>query len=414
MITELLAAQRAGWSLDRAFYRDADIYELEEKLLFPRQWTVVGHVSELPQRGSYIQRSLFGQEIVVVNAGDEGYRAFHNVCTHRGSRICKEDGRSPLLVCPYHAWSFKLTGALQTTKDLPDDADPAELGLHPVPMHEMGGLIVCGLDEDVLPDIAPMKAALLPALQYHGLDRAKIAVRQSYPTYANWKLVLENFFECYHCRPSHPEYFRMNGHIAVSAISDPDRAAIWEDDVAQWRAKQDASAPHNQQLRVRGGIGEVHYSLYRQPIGLDRKTASRTGEPVAPVMGRMDGHDGGETAFHIGQLSFMGAYNDYAILFQFLPQGPEETDVIATWLVDADADLADIDTDAMTFMWDVTTRQDKMIIEENAAGVRSPAYRPGPYTKLEAQTSGFVSDYVDIMTNLVTPPPPTVVARAVA
>jgi phenylpropionate dioxygenase-like ring-hydroxylating dioxygenase large terminal subunit len=398
-LVPLIDRQRPGWSLEQPFYIDPEIYAHERALWFPRQWMLIAHVSELPSKGSHIVRDLFGSEIVIVNAGEEGFRAFHNVCTHRGSRICKTDGKAPLLVCPYHAWSFRLNGELQTTKDLPADANPTRLSLHRVPLREAGGLILCGLDETSLPDLQPAFDALLPAMRHHGFDRAKIATRRSYATAANWKLVLENFFECYHCRPSHPEYFRMNAHVKVTALRDEAQAAEWERDLAAWHETVGEDA-HTVAVRAPGDIDAIKFTLRRLPIGLDRKTASRDGKAVAPLMGNFTAYDGGETAIHFGRMSFAGAYNDHIVLFQFIPRGVEDTEVIVTWLVDGDADLDSIDMDSLTFMWDVTTKQDKQIIEENVAGVRSPAYRPGPYTLLEAQTAEFVVTYLDAMKRL--------------
>jgi Phenylpropionate dioxygenase and related ring-hydroxylating dioxygenases, large terminal subunit len=399
-IPALLSRQTPGWSLEQPFYLDPAIFELERALWFPRQWMVMGHISELPVKGAHIVRDLFGHEIVIVNAGDAGFRAFHNVCTHRGSRICKEDGRSPLLVCPYHAWSFRLTGELRSTQEVPEGVDVEKLGLHPIAIHEAGGLIFCGLDGYALPDLTPALDALLPAMRHHGFHRAKIIERRSYPTAANWKLVLENFFECYHCRPSHPEYYRMNGHVKQSAIRDEAAAAEWEREVAAWREAV-GDAEYNVTIRHPGDVDQMKFSLYRQPIGLGRSTISRDGTPVAPLMGGFTSFDGGETAMHFGRLCFAGGYNDHIVLFQFIPRGPEDTDVIATWLVDADANSDLIDVDALTFMWDVTTKQDKQLIEDNAAGVRSRAYRPGPYTALESQSSQFVQSYVDAMRKLL-------------
>ncbi|SEK00416.1 Rieske 2Fe-2S family protein [Sphingobium sp. AP50] len=396
----LLDRHEKGWSLEQSFYVDPEIFAVEQAIWFSRQWTVIAHASELPRKGSHIVRSLFGTSIIVVNSGDAGFRAYYNVCTHRGSRICKEDGHSPLLVCPYHAWSFRLTGELQSTRDLPAGVDPAELGLHEVPLRQIGSLILCGADAENLPDPARAEEVLQPALRHHGLDHAKIAVRRSYPTQANWKLVLENFFECYHCRPSHPEYFRMNGHVKVSAMLDDNAAQEWGKVVDDWRAEV-GDDQHNRTVRVAGTHDEMKFTLYRHPIGLGRQTQSKDGRAVAPLMGGFANYDGGETAMHFGRFSFMGAYNDHAVLFQFIPRGVEETDVVATWFVDADADLELIDMDAMTLMWDITTKQDKQIIEENAQGVRSRAYRPGPYTQLEAQTSDFVESYVTVMRELL-------------
>jgi Rieske 2Fe-2S family protein len=233
----------------------------------------------------------------------------------------------------------------------------------------------------------------------HGIANARVIERRSYPTAANWKLVLENFFECYHCRPAHPEYFRLNGHVSVTAIRDEAAASRWNSTLEEWLAARDP-ATRLEPVRDAGAIDRLKVSVYRQPIGLGRQTHSRDGAPIAPLMGSFTEYDGGETAMHLGRFSFMGAYNDHAVLCQFIPRGPQDTDVVATWFGAAEADPATIDIDALTYLWDVTTRQDKQIIEENAAGVRSPAYVPGPYTRLETQTAAFIADYVGIMAKL--------------
>jgi Rieske 2Fe-2S family protein len=396
-LSALLAAQRRGWSLEQAFYVDPAIFELERQLWFPRQWSIVAHACELPRKGDYVVRNLFGNDVIVVNTG-AAFAAYHNVCTHRGSRICREDGHAPMLVCPYHAWSFRLTGELHSRRELPEGVDPETMGLHKVATREYGGMIFCGLDHAQLPDLEPALEAYGPALRLHGVERAKIAVRRSYATAANWKLVLENFFECYHCRPSHPEYFRLNGHVSTTAIHDDAAAAAWLAETEAWQSAPDRACAVP--VRDDGAVDRVKYSVYRHPIGLGRRTHSRDGIPVAPLMGEFTAFDGGETGIHFGRFCFGGGYNDHFVLFQFVPRAAEDTDVIATWFVDAEADLAKIDIDALTFLWDVTTIQDKRIIEDNAAGVRSRAYRPGPYTKLEQQSADFSWAYVKAMSEL--------------
>lgn len=390
-LIDLVGRQRPGWSLEQAFYLDPSIYEFEQSHWLPRQWSLMGHISEIPLKGDRIVRSLFGEEIIIVRAGPDDIRAFYNVCTHRGSRICKEDGRAPLLTCPYHAWSFHLTGELRSTKDLPEDVDPTELGLHPVPMRETGGLIFCGLDEGKLPDFAPAAEALAPALAQHGIAQARVVARRSYPTNANWKLVVENFLECYHCRPAHPEYFRVNGHVKVTAMRDETRAAEWQEELQNWIAAPSQFDFHHP-ITVEGDLEHMPYGVYRKPIGGGRATLSSDGLPVSTPMGILNGHDGAETAFRFGRLSFIGAVSDYVTLIEIKPRGVDSTDVILTWLVDEKAEPENID--AIAWMWDVTTVQDKRIVEENAAGVRSSAYRPGPYTPLETQTDWFVRTYL--------------------
>ncbi|TIP11044.1 aromatic ring-hydroxylating dioxygenase subunit alpha [Mesorhizobium sp.] len=373
-LVELIDRHRPGWSLEQAFYVDPAIFEFERELWFPRQWSLVAHASEVPEKGRYIVRQIFDEEIIVVRFGDaeEDVAAYYNVCTHRGSRLCTKDGRSRLLVCPYHAWSYRLTGELQTRQDVPENVDPEALGLHRAPTTCVGGLVLCGLEEASLPDVRPLVDALDGGLRNMGIDRARIAARKSYPTKANWKLVIENFFECYHCRPSHPEYFRLNAHEPwTTGASDP------------------------------GGLDKVTYGIARRSIFGGRKTLSEDGQPVSCLMGGRSAYDGGETSFSLGRLSFVYAVSDHATLFQMIPRSATETDVVVTWLVDNDAD-ADIDTDPITWMWDVTTVQDKKIVEDNANGVASKAYRPGPYTALEDHSSFFVQAYLAEMRSLIT------------
>lgn len=400
-VLRLIDAHRPDWSLQQAFYMDPAIFALERELWFPRQWVIAAHASELPEKGRYIVRRLFDEEIVVVRFGDgeEDIAAYYNVCTHRGSRLCTKDGRGRLLVCPYHAWSFRLTGELQTTRDLPAGVDPAELGLHPVPTKHVGGLVMCGLDAATLPDIQPLADGLIEGLREHGVNRARIIDRKNYLTRANWKLVLENFFECYHCRPAHPEYFRVNGHVKVSAMRSPDKAAEWQEEVDAWHSVI-GDAEFNKGAWEAGDLYTVPFAMHRKPIGSGRLTLSDDGKPVSKLMGGRGGYDGGESGFRIGRLSFLSAPNDYLTIFQMIPLSATETDVIITWLVDEDA-AADVDADKISWMWDVTTVQDKKITEDNADGVASRAYRPGPYTPLESQTAFFVETYLAEMRTLI-------------
>ncbi|WP_189524365.1 MULTISPECIES: aromatic ring-hydroxylating dioxygenase subunit alpha [unclassified Mesorhizobium] len=401
-VVDLVDRHRLGWSLEQAFYIDPAIFELERELWFPRQWTLVAHVSEVPEKGRYIVRQLFDEEIIVVRFGEaeEDVAAYYNVCTHRGSRLCTKDGRGRLLVCPYHAWSYRLTGELQTRQDVPDNVDPEALGLHRVPTRCVGGLVLCGLDEASLPGIQPLADALDSGLRDMGINRARIAARKSYPTKANWKLVVENFSECYHCRPAHPEYFRSNSYVKVVSMRDEAKAAEWQEELDAWHSVI-GDTEFNKGAWEPGGLDKVQFAMYRKPIGRGRDTLSDDGQSVSCLMGGRSVYDGGETGFRLGRLSFISAANDYVTLFQMIPRSARETDVILTWLVDQNA-APDINTDAITWMWDVTTVQDKKITEDNAAGIASKAYRPGPYTELEPQPSFFVQTYLAEMRSLIT------------
>lgn len=401
-VVRLIDEHRKDWSLQQAFYLDPDIFALERELWFPRQWVIVAHLSEVPEKGSYVIRQLFDEEIIVARHGDgeDDVAAYYNVCTHRGSRLCVKDGRGKLLVCPYHAWSFRLTGELQTRRDLPEGVDGGSLGLHKVPTKVIGGLVMCGLDAASLPDIEPAAAGLTDLLRENGVADARIVARKNYLTKANWKLVLENFLECYHCRPAHPEYFRVNGHVKVTAMRDDYNAAEWKQEIDAWHSVI-GDAEFHKGVWEPGDLDTMPFAMHRKPIGSGRLTLSDDGQPVSCLMGGRGKFDGGENGFRIGRLSFLSAPNDYLTMFQMIPRNANETDVILTWLVDKDAE-ASVDVDKISWMWDVTTVQDKKITEDNADGIASRAYRPGPYTPLESQTAFFIETYLSQMRALIT------------
>jgi phenylpropionate dioxygenase-like ring-hydroxylating dioxygenase large terminal subunit len=390
-LSDLIARQRPNWTLDQEFYTSPEIFDIERRGWLARQWYILGHASEVSDPGSYIVRDLLGESLIVVRDGSGLLRSFYNVCRHRGSRICDADGRASHLMCPYHAWSYRLDGSLRSAPAMPQGVDLSSLGLRPARVREMGGIILGSLTGDASA-IDRVAEALEPGLVYHGFPGARIAARRRYLTHANWKLVIENFIECYHCGPCHPEYCSVMKHVDVVARDAPVAADQWKSEVERW-VREDAVAdsplgtnPDALALSVFGAL--------RAPIGAGRKTQSRDGEPVAPLMGRQPRFDGGVSGFRCEPFVFAAALNDHALTFQFLPLGPDETDVVITWLVDGSAREDQVDVERMVWLWDVTTIQDKAIIERNAAGVRSRAYTAGPYSMLERLPARLVDRYL--------------------
>ena len=394
-LREVIARQRPGWSLEQPFYTSAEIYEFERRGWLAEQWYVLGHCSEVPKVGSFIVRNLLGESLIIVRDTTGVLRGFYNVCRHRGSRICDRDGQTTSFVCPYHAWSYRLDGSVRLAPAMSEDIDLGRLGLHAVPVREIGGVIVGSLKGD--PQILDtVQRETEPMLRYQGIPQARIAARRSYPTGGNWKLVMENFAECYHCYPAHPEYCSVMQHVGVVAReATPEAAAAWQQQVAHW-FRDEAATDSPAKLSLPDYTSQSSASgLSREPIGGGRKTQSQDGEPVAPLMGQQRRFDGGVGYFGIRPFCFVGMPNDHAVMFQFLPTGPEKTDVIITWLVDGSAKESEVDVERMIWMWDETTVQDKTIIERNAEGVRSLSYVPGPYSaKLEPGADALVRRYL--------------------
>jgi phenylpropionate dioxygenase-like ring-hydroxylating dioxygenase large terminal subunit len=395
-LREAIARQRPGWSLEQQFYTCPEIFDFERRGWLAEQWFILGHCSEVPETGSFIVRSLLGESLLVVRDANRTLRGFYNVCRHRGSRICERDGRVTSFVCPYHAWSYRLDGTLRTAPAMSEQIDASRLALNRVSIREIGGIILGSLKGDPQ-SLDALAVEAEPMMRYQGIAQARIAARRSYPTNANWKLVMENFSECYHCVPAHPEYCDVMKHVDVVArMPTAEEAETWQRAVERWaREDADPDAPGSQ-WTLDYTFKAKNYDISRDPIGGARKTASKDGEPVAPLMGQFTRFDGGVSSFTLSPFVYIGMANDHAVMFQFLPLACESTDVIITWLVNGSAGASEVDVERMIWMWDVTTIQDKAIIERNAQGVRSLAYQPGPYSAtLERGPAGLVSHYLD-------------------
>lgn len=391
-VRDLIARQHRGWSLEQAFYISSQIYALECSGWLARQWYILGHCSELPGPGHYIVRDVLNESVIIVRDADGAVRCFYNLCRHRGSRLCDGDGRAAAFICPYHAWSYRLDGSLRSAPGIDEHLDSSKLGLRELPVQEMGGLVVGTLTGDPQA-FASVRQILEPGLRFHGISNARMAARRRYTTHGNWKLVVENFIECYHCVPAHPEYCSVMKHVDLVGRQPSAAGVDWERTVQAWlrdEANQDSPLGSSRLESTTGRCAAI-----RGPIGSGRKTQSQDGLPVAPLMGEQTRFDGGVSGFRCEPFIFLGALNDHAVMFQFMPAGPEITELVVTWLVDARAAEADVDLERMMWLWEATMSQDKALIERAASGVRSRAYTPGPYTNLESWPARFVSCYLD-------------------
>jgi phenylpropionate dioxygenase-like ring-hydroxylating dioxygenase large terminal subunit len=301
------------------------------------------------------------------------------VCSHRGSRICLEaEGRTSKFVCPYHAWSFNLDGTFLAARQLPAGVDRTELGLRRIHVQVVEGLIhLCFADQP--PDFEPVAADIRIFYGPHGFPQAKIAVRTAFVLRANWKIAAENFFECYHCLPTHPELAKVMSYVRAG-----DSAPLAEE-------RRSYTLKWEQRARDLGHVtgankrsdGACH-TVCRIPIREGFLTQSKDGQPVAPLMGSFRAYDGGVTGMQFYPINWFVGNNDYAMLVRFTPLALQETEAEITWLVHPDAvEGRDYDREAITWLWGNTMREDQKITEDNQVGVNSRFYRPGPHCRDE-------------------------------
>ena len=389
-LAALIGKQKQGYALDREFYADPDIYQRDIERIYLKAWLYAGHVSEIPLKGDYFLYKVAGEEVIVLRGDDDQIHALLNVCRHRGSRVCLESkGSSRRLSCPYHGWTYALDGSLIAAAHMEEGFDKSKFGLKKVHHHVFHGLIFINFaDKPSAFDV--IERDLGPYLRPYRLDQARVARRQSYPVRSNWKLAVENYKECYHCGPAHPEYSKAH------SLALPQE---------RWQAEMDALVEKMPSCGLKSSMMNHSYTSGEE-FGTDRAyehypllrgyvTGSRDGKPVAPLMGDITGYDGGAHDFKIGPVLYALAYCDHVVLYRFTPVSLTECDCDITWLVSGLAvEGKDYRLDELTWLWDVTTIADKTIIENNQKGVNSRFFEPGPFSTFEAATARWVNWYL--------------------
>jgi Rieske 2Fe-2S family protein len=391
----MLMRREAGHSLERAFYTDPEIYAQDLENIFYREWLFAIPACQLTKAGSYAQLQIGAYNVILVKGSDGEIRAFHNSCRHRGSIICEgREGHVAKLVCPYHQWTYDLDGKLLWARDMGPEFNPSKHNLHPVHMRELAGLIYICLAETP-PEFDSFADTARPYLEVHELQNAKVAYSSSIIEKGNWKLVWENNRECYHCAGTHPALCR-------SFPLDPAVAGVSADGSVPERLQahfdkcEAAGAPSK--FYMGGFAGQ--YRLARMPLQenavsytMDGKAATRRN------LGRVTVPDAGTLLkFH-----YPSTWNhflpDISMTFRVTPIGPQETEVTTYWLVNKDAvEGVDYDLKRLTEVWIATNDEDRQIVEDNQAGINSPAYVPGPYSPImEDGVDQFVDWYVKTM-----------------
>ncbi len=402
-IDRLVANQREGYSLEQPFYQSAEIFQRDMDRLVNQRWLLVDHESRIPNKGDYFLFEIGNESIIIIRESADRVNAFFNVCRHRGSRICLEQqGNKGLLTCPYHAWVYDLEGKLRPPRLMPDGFDHTRFNLHPCHIKVFHGMIFVCLSENTPPDFDAEFAEYNEIMDFHGFKEAKIAVKRDYPNACNWKLVVENFIECYHCAPAHAEYCAVHPEdqlLALGAGPGSGPAAALEAYEGQWNEwKEKTRALGHPLPEIEGDENTLHLQqLSRLPIN-DKgfKSETKDGTPgCTKLMGKFNDWDEGESAIVFNPISYILAFNDFAMMTRFTPRDAVNTDVQMSWLVHKDAvEGVDYDPENIAWVWDVTIKQDKKITEDNNAGIASSRYQPGPYSEHESMVMTFLKWYL--------------------
>jgi Rieske 2Fe-2S family protein len=408
---EIVRGWRVGTTIPAEYYTEEKQYLNDERVIREHFWLMVDHVSRIPRPGDYFVFEFGRGESAIVLRNTAGeLKAFHNVCRHRGSRLCRHDddpapkdarlsvkqlgasGNTPVFRCPYHAWTYDMDGRLISAPNgMPADFDLSQNGLIPCHVRTSGGFIFLNLSQGEAPDfdnvIDPSRTPQnwWTVCEEYGTEQLKVGARGRYPVNANWKLVLENFHECYHCGPAHRSLVKAH--------------PFWDGTMsAEQRARlaQQLEPYIPAQARQRARQGGMGAGLGGGILNVGFATGSLDGKPVAPLLPTKKEYTHRQrvasTAWALGCIQ---CYDDYVAVVRHTPRGVTATDVEIFWLVNANAkEGRDYQPERVMALWDITEREDRWIVENNQHGIRSGAYMSGRYAATEGGPSRFVQWYM--------------------
>ena len=396
---ELMLKCQGSHSLPRQFYTSEILYKMDIEHYWNHSWIWVGHVSQIPKAGDFFVFDYGYESVIVARDKNKNVNAFLNVCRHRGSRVCiKKSGNTRVFACPYHAWTYELSGNLRAAREMGDDFDKAEYSLKKVNLRVFHGLIFICISNNP-PNIDKGLFKLETLVEPFEFENLKIVHSQNYPVSANWKLALENYMECYHCAPAHLEYSKSH------SLKDPSSANIELKKCMLKKSIQVGLSDDELQINSLGSKDEeMDFYFSRYPLFQGYQTGSKSGKKLAPLLGKLKDFDGGTSDMQIGILNNFLCYSDHVIGYRFIPRSIQLTDIEVIWMVRSDAEEGlDYNLQDLTWLWHCTSQDDERIIGLNQKGVNSNHYVPGPLSNMEWGIKAFHAGYIkqlDSQTNL--------------
>ena len=352
-------------TLPQRYFVSPEIFAKEQEAIFSGQWVCVGHQSEIAKSGDYFVREVAGESLIIVRDKRGEIDGFSNVCRHRGTRLCEErSGHFSAIQCPYHAWTYGLDGRLIGAPHMDDVPGfvKADYSLQAVNLALWEGFIFANLADSPTP-LEETFAPLAGKFSHWNLPKLRSAKRIEYDVRANWKLIFENYSECYHCPGVHP---------MLSKVSPYDSA---ENDVCE--------GP------FLGGFMSI-----TKGTGL-----TMSGKACALPVGDIRSEDHARVFYYsIFPNMLLSLHPEYVMVHQLWPKSPQRTLILCDWFFHPEAfDRDDFHPNDAIEFWDVTNRQDWHVCELSQQGIASRAYQPGPYSPRESIPAAWDREYLRFM-----------------
>lgn len=398
-IADLLGQDRKGHTLPRELYVSEAAFRFDTQVMLKSVWLYACTAAHVKLPGDYFVFELANNSIVIVRGRDHEIRAFWNSCRHRGAKICLEQkGRAPRLTCPYHQWTYGLDGKLLAARSMAANFEKADHGLNPVALENIGGLIFICMNDNP-PPIDRVKADIAEQIAPYQIERLKVAVQDDYIEDANWKLVMENNRECYHCDAGHPELISVLGTYGFGKglpedgdgdiVDDADYDAL----VAAKRAEWKALGIDHDLIEFPGGWW---HRIARLALANGAVTQSIDGKLACKrLIGPFAEPETSSLSVWTQPNSWHHFCCDHVVTFSLTPLAADKTLLRTSWLVHEDAVAGvDYDPDHMAALWRATNMQDGHFSMINHQGINNDGYSQGPYAIEEKLVEDFKDFYV--------------------
>jgi len=354
-------------TLPAFWYVSPENFARERERIFARDWIGIGRGEWIPNVGDYFLSDVAGESLIVTRDRTGTVHAFYNVCRHRGTKLCVETRGhfQGSIQCPYHAWTYGLDGALNAARNMAEvpGFDRGDYPLNEVRLAVWDDFIFVTLDNNAEP-FERVLSPLIGRFARWDLERLRTGRIVEYDIACNWKLVFQNYSECYHCPLVHPQLDKLSP-------SDSGRNDLTEGPVL-------------------GGFSELRAHAGSLTI---------TGQTDRPPLGTLAGEDLDRIYYYtIFPSMLLSLHADYVMVHYITPTAIDRTRIACTWLFEPETmEVPHFDpSDAVDF-WDVTNRQDWQVSELTQIGLRSRAYSPGPYSNAESLLAAFDRHYLSAM-----------------
>lgn len=387
---ELIDSREPGHGMSGELFGRQDVFENDVDVFFQKLWVLAGVTADVPEPGDVSTVEIGKASIMIVRDEDENIRTYRNICRHRGSRLMKEAGKASvgMLVCPYHQWTYDLDGSLKHAKHMGQDFDRSCKSLIPVHTKVVGAHIFVCLSDEPPADIVKLEEVMTPRFAPYDMQHTKIAYEMDVIENGNWKLVMENNRECYHCEGTHPEL--TNSFLPEDFGFCPD--GLGEEALAAYETYVARNAASKENWEKDGYVCSIFESLdesvqtnFRTQrlviAGANESQTLSTKVACTKLLGNLQRRDLGDVHMW-GHNSWTHVMSDHSVIAFIVPVAPDKTLVRTKWLVHADAvEGVDYDLKTLTEVWVATTQQDAELVQNVHTGTQDPAYVPGPFSQ---------------------------------